>query len=159
MGSRASHKTLASALPGDMIEFLIWKDHAGRTKVHKSECQALVSPDMGCTCPKRLAHGTVDSLIGKLRATFVEKGRGSAWPALLGVGNPAACHSVRAYLSDVREEQLRARITPWQAEPLLLGDLAVITVHIEHLLNDSCNLSAIQILTYPRDQVFVFCGS
>lgn len=56
LGSRASQKTLASALPGDVIEFLIWKDHAGRTKVHKSECQALVSPDMGCTCPKRLAH-------------------------------------------------------------------------------------------------------
>ena len=152
LGSRASQKTLASALPGDVIEFLIWKDHAGRTKVHKSECQALVSPDMGCTCPKRLAHGTVDSLIGKLRAIFVEKGRGSEWHAFLGVGNPAVCRSVRAYLSDVREEQLKARITPRQAEPLLIGDLAVIAVHIEHLLNDSANLSAIQIFTYARDQ-------
>ena len=113
-----------------MIEFLIWKDHAGRTKVHKSECQALVSPDMGCTCPKRLAHGTMDSLIGKLRAIFAEKGRGSEWHALLGVGNPAACHSVKAYLSDMREEQLKAKITPWQAEPFLLGNLAVITVRI-----------------------------
>ena len=61
LGSRATKKTLASALPGDVIEFFIWKDHAGRTKVHKSECQALVSPNMGCNCPKRLAHGTLDS--------------------------------------------------------------------------------------------------
>ena len=145
LGGWASQKTLASALPGDVIEFLVWKDHAGRTKVHKSECQVLVSPDTGCTCPKRLAHGTMDSLIGKLRAIFVEKGRVSEWHALLGVGNPAVCRSVRAYLSDVREEQLKARITP-------LGDLAVIAVHIEHLLNDSANLSAIQIFTYARDQ-------
>lgn len=94
----------------------------------------------------------MDSLIGKLRTIFVEKGRGSEWHAFLGVGNPAVCRSVRAYLSDVREEQLKARITPRQAEPLLIGDLAVIAVHIEHLLNDSANLSAIQIFTYARDQ-------
>ena len=82
---------------------------------------------MSCACPKRLAFGTVDSLIGKLRAIFVEHGRGSEWHSLLGVGNPAACRSVKTYLADVREEQLRARITPRQAEPIILSDLRVIS--------------------------------
>ena len=79
LGSRASRKTLASAIPEDVIEFLIWKDHAGRTKVHKSECPALVCRGMTCSCPTRLAYGTVDSLIGKLRAIFSENGRVSEW--------------------------------------------------------------------------------
>ena len=72
--------------------------------------------------------------------------------SLLGVGNPAACHSVKAYLADVREEQLRARITPRQAEPIILGDLAVISNHIEKRLLNNLVLSAIQIFIHARDQ-------
>ena len=115
-------KSLSSALPIYVVAFLVWKDRGGKTKVHKSACPAVSRPGIACSCPKRLAFGTVDSLIGKLRAIFVEHGRGSEWHSLLGVENPAACRSVKAYLADVREEQLKARITPRQAEPFVLGD-------------------------------------
>ena len=73
---------------------------------------------------KRLALGTADSLIGKLRSIFADNGRGVEWHSLLGVGNPA---SVKRYLVDFREEQIRARVTPKQAEPILVGDLVVLS--------------------------------
>ena len=107
---------------------------------------------LDCECPKRLAFGTVDSLIGKLRAIFAESGRGAEWQSLLGVGNPASCRSVKNYLSNVREEQLKARVTPRQAEPILVNDLLVISEYIRALLLHSSTLRAIQIFMYARDQ-------
>lgn len=58
------------------------------------------------------AFGTIDSLIGKLRSIFSNAGRGLEWHSLLGVGNPAASQQVKQYLGDVREEQIKARVTP-----------------------------------------------
>lgn len=52
----------------------------------------------------------------------------------------------------MREEQLKARVTPRQAEPILISDLAIISEHIEHILNNSSTLSPIQIFMYARDQ-------
>ena len=60
------------------------------------------------------------------------------------VDNPASCRSVKRYLADVREEQLRARVTPKQAEPLLEGDLAVISEYIQDQLKVCGRLRAIQ---------------
>ena len=71
---------------------------------------------------KRLALGAVDSLIGKLRSIFADNGGGVERHSLLGVGNPA---SVKRYLADFREKQIRARVTPKQAEPIFVGDLVV----------------------------------
>ena len=81
---------------------------------------------MPCQCPLRLAHGTIDSLIGKLRSIFTENGRGAEWQPLMGIGNLAADRSVKQYLANVREEQLKARVVPRQAEPFFVGDLAMI---------------------------------
>ena len=78
------------------------------------------------------------------------------------MGNPAACRSVKTYLADVREEQLRARITPRQAEPIILSDLRVISGYLEKMLLNSSVLSAIQVFIYARDQALFkalcFCG-
>jgi len=78
--NRHPPKTVMSALPGDVIAFLVWKDRNGRTQVHQPTC--LVARVQGvsheeCECPKRLAFGTIDSLIGKLRSIFCNIGRGS----------------------------------------------------------------------------------
>ena len=72
------------------------------------------------------------------------------------------CHLVKAYLADIREEQLKKRVTPRQAEPILLGDLAVISGYLKAMLLNSSNLSPIQIFIYVRDQalfkaLFFFC--
>ena len=151
LASLESAKSLASALPEDVIAFLVWKDRAVRTKVHQSSCPALSRLDLSCACPKRLAFGTVDSMIGKLRAILADNSRGSDWHSLLGVGNSAACRSVKKYLANIREEQLKARVSPRQAEPILVGDLAIISNHIEHMLLHNAN-SAIQIFVQARDQ-------
>ena len=41
----------------------------------------------------------------------------------MGIGNPATDCAVKQYLANVREEQLKARVVPCQAEPFLVGDL------------------------------------
>ena len=122
-------KSLATALSFDVITFLVWKD-----KVHNQMCLSTNHDVLPCDCPKRLAFGTVDSLIGKLSSIFADNGTGVEWHSLLGVGNPVSCRSVKRYLADVREEQLRARVTPKQGEPILVGDLAVILEYIQNQL-------------------------
>lgn len=135
--SLSCQKTLSSALPSDVVAFLVWKDQDGRTLVHKPSCE-FVSQRKGsqCDCPKRLAFGTVDSLIGKLRAIFVQHGRGAEWLSILGVGNPASSRSVKYHLANVREEQLRARVTPRQADPVLLSDIEVLSRYIQSKLRN-----------------------
>ena len=84
-----------------------------------------------------MAYGTVDSLIWKIRALFVEADRGGEWHSLLGVGNPVADRSVRNYLADVRKEQLKLHITPRQAVPVLLSDLEVLSSYWQSKLRES----------------------
>lgn len=141
-------KSIFSALPAEVIAFLIWKDKNGRTQVHKPACTVGRSQNKArgaCECPKRLAFGTVDSLIGKLRSIFANAGRGSEWHSLLGVGNPAACRTVGNYLTDVREEQIKARVSPRQAKPVLVADLEVICNHLHVELCTAYQLSATQL--------------
>ncbi|CAH3131669.1 unnamed protein product [Porites lobata] len=117
-------KTLKSATAHDIIKFLVWKDKSGRTKVHTVTCSHMgQGQGSSCKCPCRLAAGTVDSLIGKLRAIFISAGMGGVWYDNLGTGNPASHRSVKAYLQAVKEEQARARVRPKKATPLFLDKL------------------------------------
>lgn len=100
LSSLSSPKSIATALPTDVVAFLVWKDHGGRTRVHQPDCQRQAP----CQCPLRLGHGTVDSLIGKLKSIFAENGRGTEWQPLMGIGSPAADRSVKQYLANVREK-------------------------------------------------------
>lgn len=148
-------KSMESALPRDILEFLVWKDRGGKTMIHQPGCPNLSAHrrvQSACGCPKRLAFGTVDALIGKLRAIFIEQGRGKEWHAVLNVGNPAADWSIKRYLSDVREEQLKARVVPQQAEPVFLKDLVHISRHIHKQLMQSADLSPTRIYVLARDQ-------
>lgn len=125
--SLSSPKSIVTALPTDVVTFLVWKDYGGRTRVHQPDCQRQAP----CQCPVlRLARGTVDSLTGKLRSVFAENGRGTEWQPLMGIGNPAADRSVKQYLANVREEQLKARVVPRLAELFLVDDLATISEFI-----------------------------
>ena len=152
--SLSCQKTLSSALPCDVVAFLVWKDQDGRTLVHNPSCEFVLQRKRSqCACPKRLVFGTVDSLIGKLRAIFIQHGRGAEWHSVLGVGNPASSRSVKDYLANVREEQLRARITPRQADPVLLSDVEILSRHIQSKLRGP-TLDPIQVFVLARDQAF-----
>ena len=84
-------KHLLVATAKDVVRFLAWKDKSGRTKVHSPQCRyfsfSSSSKQTVCKCPTRLAAGSVDSLIGKLRTIFATAGRGNSWN---DVGNPVS---------------------------------------------------------------------
>ena len=106
-----------------------------------------------CLCPTRLAYGTVDSLIGNLRALFNESGRRGEWDPRLLIGNPATDISLKQYLKAVTVEQLQAQITPPQATPVFVHDL----VRLSHFLDKkllSDKLSSIEMFVLMRDQAF-----
>ena len=148
-------RDLQTATPDDVVSFLIWKDVRGKTKVHLDSCPAFgTKKSLKCACPTRLAFGTVDSLIGKLRAIFATLGRGSDDSGLPGYGNPAASRVVKDYLTSVREEQLQARISPSQAEPFFLTDLVAVAEHICSRLKEP-GLTPKQIFILARDQAFL----
>ena len=152
LSSLGTPKALSTALPADIIAFLVWKDQGGRTVIHTPSCKFAGNSKYSCgECPKRLAYGTIDSLIGKLRAIFAETGRGTEWHTLLGVGNPAADRSVTDYLKAVREEQLRAHVTPRQAEPIVVSDLEQLVRYIKTELSRSLQ-DPVSLYLLARDQ-------
>ncbi|KAG6491998.1 protein LIGHT-DEPENDENT SHORT HYPOCOTYLS 10-like [Zingiber officinale] len=95
---------LAACGGAHVIEFLRYLDQFGKTKVHVAGCAFFgrAGPPAPCACPLRQAWGSLDALIGRLRAAFEESGgRPEA--------NPFAASAVRVYLREVRESQAKAR--------------------------------------------------
>ncbi|CAL9043304.1 protein LIGHT-DEPENDENT SHORT HYPOCOTYLS 4-like [Musa acuminata AAA Group] len=87
-----------------VLEFLRYLDQFGKTKVHTAGCPFFghPQPPAPCTCPLRQAWGSLDSLVGRLRAAFEEDG---GQPEV----NPFAARAVRLYLREVRDSQAKAR--------------------------------------------------
>ncbi|XP_022140104.1 protein LIGHT-DEPENDENT SHORT HYPOCOTYLS 10-like [Momordica charantia] len=92
-----------------VLEFLRYLDQFGKTKVHLPGCVFFGQPDppAPCTCPLRQAWGSLDALIGRLRAAYEEHG-GS--PETNPFGNGA----IRVYLREVKECQAKARGIPYK---------------------------------------------
>eukprot|EP00257_Ricinus_communis_P022782 XP_015582608.1 protein LIGHT-DEPENDENT SHORT HYPOCOTYLS 3 [Ricinus communis] len=59
-----------------VLEFLRYLDQFGKTKVHTPICPFYghPNPPAPCPCPLRQAWGSLDALIGRLRAAFEENG-------------------------------------------------------------------------------------
>ena len=112
--------TKATVTPRHICRFLVYKDKNGKTQVLHNGCPHLgKTGTYDCACPLQLSYKTIDSYIGKLRATFHVHGRDGEWDKRLGLGNPAADRTVKDYLRLVTAEQLQARVTPKQATPFL----------------------------------------
>ncbi|XP_019097382.1 PREDICTED: protein LIGHT-DEPENDENT SHORT HYPOCOTYLS 5-like [Camelina sativa] len=94
---------------GHVLEFLKYLDQFGKTKVHAVSCPFFGQPNppAQCTCPLKQARGSLDALIGRLRAAFEEIGGG------LPDSNPFAAKAVRIYLKEVRQTQAQARGIPY----------------------------------------------
>ncbi|KAK3131067.1 hypothetical protein QOZ80_6BG0501580 [Eleusine coracana subsp. coracana] len=87
-----------------VLEFLRYLDQFGKTKVHAPGCPFFghPSPPAPCPCPLRQAWGSLDALVGRLRAAYEEHGgRPEA--------NPFGARAVRLYLREVRDSQAKAR--------------------------------------------------
>ncbi|KAK4794377.1 hypothetical protein SAY86_012371 [Trapa natans] len=87
-----------------VLDFLRHLDQFGKTKVHLQGCMFYGQPEAmtPCTCPLRQAWGSLDALIGRLRAAYEENG---SHPET----NPFAGDAIRDYLREVRECQAKAR--------------------------------------------------
>eukprot|EP00794_Sanderia_malayensis_P015556 gene15556-biopygen13268 len=152
--SLPTKKTVATATPRNVIDFLIWKDQFGKTITHTDACKSQ-SDSSGCSCYRGLAAGTIDSYIGKLRTIFKNHGRGTSWNYELQLGNPASHYSVKEYHTLVLESQTVARVSPTQAKPLFLDKLVLVCDHLRQLIRPSGqNPSTLYLLC--RDLAF-FC--
>ncbi|KAK1284251.1 hypothetical protein QJS10_CPB21g00057 [Acorus calamus] len=87
-----------------VLEFLRYLDQFGKTKVHTQMCPFFghPNPPAPCPCPLRQAWGSLDALIGRLRAAYEENGGKPE-------ANPFGARAVRLYLREVRELQAKAR--------------------------------------------------
>ncbi|XP_066310129.1 protein G1-like7 [Miscanthus floridulus] len=101
--------TLARCSGAHVIEFLRYLDQFGKTKVHAAVCAyyGQPAPPGPCPCPLRQAWGSLDALIGRLRAAYEESG---GTPE----SNPFAARAVRIYLREVRDSQAKARGIPYE---------------------------------------------
>ena len=154
LNSLAFPKSVLSASPQDVVRFLIWKDSAGRTQVHAAHCPFLSRLGrQECPCPTRLAAGTVDTFIGKLRSIFNSHGRVGTWDEFSVRGNPAAHHSVKDYLQSVQREQAQARVPSKQAVPLFLDKFQKLVRHLRFVLQDPTVPPTARYI-YARDLAF-----
>ncbi|CAL9775293.1 unnamed protein product [Musa acuminata subsp. burmannicoides] len=100
--------SLARCSGAHVIEFLKYLDQFGKTKVHATGCTYFghPNPPAPCVCPLKQAWGSLDALVGRLRAAYEEND---------GVpeSNPFGARAVGIYLREVKESQGRARGVPY----------------------------------------------
>ncbi|XP_010463929.1 PREDICTED: protein LIGHT-DEPENDENT SHORT HYPOCOTYLS 2-like [Camelina sativa] len=96
--------SLASCSGAHVLEFLRYLDQFGKTKVHHQNCAffGLPNPPAPCPCPLRQAWGSLDALIGRLRAAYEENGGAPET-------SPFGSRSVRIFLREVRDFQAKSR--------------------------------------------------
>ncbi|GMG99579.1 hypothetical protein Nepgr_001419 [Nepenthes gracilis] len=101
--------SLAMCSGAHVLEFLRYLDQFGKTKVHNQTCPffGIPNPPSPCPCPLRQAWGSLDALVGRLRAAYEENG---GRPET----NPFGARAVRLYLREVRDYQAKARGVSYQ---------------------------------------------
>ncbi|KAI3682504.1 hypothetical protein L1987_82532 [Smallanthus sonchifolius] len=101
--------TLSRCSGAHVIEFLKYLDQFGKTKVHVTGCAYFghPNPPAPCACPLKQAWGSLDALIGRLRAAYEVNG---GQPE----SNPFGARAVRIYLREVKDSQAKARGIPYE---------------------------------------------
>ncbi|KAK1412743.1 hypothetical protein QVD17_34232 [Tagetes erecta] len=117
--------TLSRCSGAHVIEFLKYLDQFGKTKVHVIGCPYFGQPNPPepCACQLKQAWGSLDALIGRLRAAYEENG---GKPEL----NPFGARAVRMYLREVRESQAKARGIPYEKKRKRVGGGGTVGVKV-----------------------------
>jgi hypothetical protein len=98
-------------------------DQFGKTKVHVTECPYFGQPNppSPCACPLKQAWGSLDALVGRLRAAFEENGGKPE-------SNPFGTRAVRIYLREVREGHAKARGIPYEKKKRKRSTITAATI-------------------------------
>ncbi|XP_031129572.1 protein LIGHT-DEPENDENT SHORT HYPOCOTYLS 10-like [Ipomoea triloba] len=123
--------SLSQCTCNHVLEFLRYLDQFGKTKVHLHGCVFFGQPDppAPCTCPLRQAWGSLDALIGRLRAAYEENGGSPE-------NNPFGNGAIRVYLREVKECQAKARGIPYKKKKKKrLNPIKGINHHDQHQTN------------------------
>uniref|UniRef100_A0A5B7BBT7 ALOG domain-containing protein n=1 Tax=Davidia involucrata TaxID=16924 RepID=A0A5B7BBT7_DAVIN len=117
--------TLARCSGAHVIEFLKYLDQFGKTKVHVIGCPYFghPNPPAPCACPLKQAWGSLDALIGRLRAAYEENGGRPE-------SNPFGARAVRIYLREVRESQAKARGIPYEKKKRKRATVTAATANV-----------------------------
>jgi hypothetical protein len=144
----------ATACPSDVTKFLVARESKGHTQVHVDGCPLLgLHGLMDCGCPLHLAAGTVDSMIGKLRAHFNFVGRPDSWWVGSPPANPCNSPHVKNFLKGVGKEQRAAHVSPKQSPPIFSDTLRLVSAKIRGRLSTP-GLSVISRFVLLRDRAF-----
>lgn len=144
------------ATPEDLRLFLLGKDRVGKTQVHDLSCPFLgVASASSCSCPVRLAAGTVSSYIAQFKAMFIEIGRVEPWDNArhLERCNPADSILLRRYVDAVKLEQAMSHVSSKQAKPIFLNKLEKLSLYFSDQLSKK-DLTVGNRYVYLRDQAF-----
>ena len=144
LASSSLPREVSSCASEEIVKFLISKDKSGKTVLHSRSCSGVP-----CNCPTRLAAGSVDSLIGKLRAIFNN-------PCRLHDSNPVTHTRVKEYLKFIREEQGGKAIVPSQAVPLFFVKFSELVTFLRRSIEAGAHLSVVDKYILVREAtVFV----
>ena len=113
LASLSPQRDISSCTSEEIVKFLISKDKSGKTVLHGRSCS-----EVPCNCPTRLAAGSVDSLLGKLRAIFNN-------------------------LDRLHEEQAGKAILPSQAVPLFFVKFSKLITFLRRSIEAGANLSVV----------------
>ena len=142
LASLSPPRDISSSTLEEIVKFLISKDKSGKTVLHSRSCS-----DVPCNCPTRLAAGSVDSLLRKLRAIFNNLGR-------LHDSNPVAHTRVKECLKFIREEQAGKVIMPSQAVPLFFVKFSKLITFLRRSIKAGAHLSVVDKYILVRDATF-----
>ncbi|KAF8408723.1 hypothetical protein HHK36_004788 [Tetracentron sinense] len=123
--------TLSRCSGAHVLEFLRYLDQFGKTKVHAQVCPYYghPHPPAPCPCPLRQAWGSLDALIGRLRAAFEENGGEPE-------ANPFGARAVRLFLREVRDHQAKARGIAYEKKRKRPGEVSPMNVNLLHSTRD-----------------------
>ena len=128
------HGNILLASPGDITSFLADRDTCGKTTVHIVDCPSIMDRDPECSCPKRLAFGTLLNIISLLHGLFDKIGLQGQWNPVTSSGNPVMSPEVMLYKKGIKKEQSQGHVLIKQAKLLFLDKLSMIIDHINNVL-------------------------
>ncbi|CAK9179041.1 unnamed protein product [Ilex paraguariensis] len=146
--------TLSRCSGAHILEFLRYLDQFGKTKVHTTDCPffGLPHPPAPCPCPLKQAWGSLDALIGRLRAAFEENG---GHPET----NPFGARAVRLYLREVRDSQAKARGIAYEKKKRKKPQQTGSQVNPTMRLEDDNNVHGVNDQSFETSEALVMAAS